>query len=398
MKSFRFFLVPLLFVAILLSGCSKDSGLQLEEAKSTVSEDGLYAFVDTKAGLVAFKLYEKEMPLTVELFAGLASGQIGSSIEGDKVHFYDGLDFYRVSKGRLAKSGCPLNNGSGDAGFRIPKEVSSLSHTKAGYLTMLLNSNKLVGSQFAITMRDLPYLDNRAVVIGEAIYGLKSVDKLKSGDALKSVSILRYENGTFADYVLEGDFQETLATYTKKLFDDKVNNGLFANITTTKGDILIQLELEKTPMTVANFVGLAEGSIKNDERAPGVPYYDGLKFHRVIADFMIQGGCPQGTGTGDPGYKFPDEFDSSLSFDGPGVLAMANSGPGTNGSQFFITHKDTSWLNGKHTIFGHVIDGQDVVNAIEQGDTIVAIKIIRKGAAAEAFHPTEKSFRKMIKR
>ena len=117
------------------------------------------------------------------------------------------------------------------------------------------------------------------------------------------------------------------------------------------------------------------------------PYYDGLKFHRVIKDFMIQGGCPQGSGSGDPGYKFSDEFHPELKHSGPGILSMANSGPGTNGSQFFITHKETAWLDGVHSVFGHVIDSvsQNVVNTIEKDDSINAIKIIRKGRLAKKF-------------
>ncbi len=165
----------------------------------------------------------------------------------------------------------------------------------------------------------------------------------------------------------------------------ELEDGMYAKINTSQGDILLKLYYEKTPMTVANFVGLAEGTIENNTKEAGQPFYDGLKFHRVIKDFMIQGGDPQGTGAGGPGYSFPDEFDESLKHDGPGVLSMANSGPGTNGSQFFITHKATPWLDGKHSIFGKVEMGQDVVDAIKQDDILNNVTIIRKGKNAEKF-------------
>jgi FKBP-type peptidyl-prolyl cis-trans isomerase len=170
-----------------------------------------------------------------------------------------------------------------------------------------------------------------------------------------------------------------------KEFLSKQADGMYAKFETAKGDIYCVLEFKKTPMTVANFVGLAEGVIKNTAKADGVAYYDSLKFHRVIPNFMIQGGCPLGTGTGDPGYKFPDEFDETLKHSGPGILSMANAGPATNGSQFFITHVKTDWLDGKHTVFGHVIQGQAVVDSIKGNDLLKHLVILRKGKEAEAF-------------
>ena len=168
-----------------------------------------------------------------------------------------------------------------------------------------------------------------------------------------------------------------------------MENGIYAKFNTPKGAILVKLTHDKTPGTVGNFVGLAEGNLENKSRPQGKPYYDGLKFHRVIPDFMIQGGCPQGTGTGGPGYQFDDEFHPELKHDKPGVLSMANSGPGSNGSQFFITHVPTSWLDNKHTVFGHVVEGQDVVDAIAQGDEIQSIEIIREGDEAKKWNAIE---------
>jgi cyclophilin family peptidyl-prolyl cis-trans isomerase len=184
--------------------------------------------------------------------------------------------------------------------------------------------------------------------------------------------------------------------------DKKLADGVYAEFNTTKGKILVQLEYEKTPQTVANFVGLAEGTknYSKDGGAPkaqGKPFYDGLIFHRVIPDFMIQGGCPQGMGTGGPGYRFKDETSPALKHSGPGILSMANAGPGTNGSQFFITHKDTPWLDGKHTVFGHVVEGQDVVDKIAKGDSITSLKILRIGDKAKAYKGGEEDFQKYAK-
>ncbi len=166
-----------------------------------------------------------------------------------------------------------------------------------------------------------------------------------------------------------------------------LSDGLYADLETSKGNIILELYYEQAPTTVSNFVALAEGNHPVvDDQHEGKRYYDGLKFHRVIEDFMIQGGDPTGTGSGGPGYQFDDEFNEELKHDGPGVLSMANAGPGTNGSQFFITHVETPWLDGKHSIFGKVNSGQDVVDKIEQDDIIKTVKVIRIGEAAKSFN------------
>jgi len=168
-----------------------------------------------------------------------------------------------------------------------------------------------------------------------------------------------------------------------------MENGIYAKFNTSKGAIVVKLTHDLTPGTVGNFVALAEGNLENKVKPQGTKYYDGLKFHRVIPDFMIQGGCPQGIGTGGPGYSFDDEFHPTLKHDRPGVLSMANSGPASNGSQFFITHIPTDWLDNKHTVFGHVVEGQDVVDAVAQGDFIETLEIIRVGDEAKKWNAVE---------
>ena len=175
----------------------------------------------------------------------------------------------------------------------------------------------------------------------------------------------------------------------------KVGDGLYALFETSKGDILIQLEMEKAPITVANFVALAEGNHPKVTVKKGEPFFDGLIFHRVIPQFMIQGGDPDGRGTGGPGYQFSDEFHPSLRHNGPGILSMANSGPGTNGSQFFITEVATNWLADRHSIFGKVIAGLEKVTEIANAERdprdvpktpiTMNVKIIRQGKAAKEF-------------
>ncbi|ALE02215.1 peptidylprolyl isomerase [Candidatus Pseudothioglobus singularis] len=173
-----------------------------------------------------------------------------------------------------------------------------------------------------------------------------------------------------------------------------LDDGIYAHLTTSKGEITVELAYKKAPLTVTNFIALSEGT-KVSNKELGTPFYDGLVFHRVIDEFMIQGGDPKGNGTGGPGYMFADEF-SDLIHDRPGVLSMANSGPNTNGSQFFITHVPTPWLDGKHSVFGSVVEGLDAVNSIKQGDILEAVRIERVGEEANQFAANEDSFNALI--
>ncbi len=162
-------------------------------------------------------------------------------------------------------------------------------------------------------------------------------------------------------------------------------DGIYAVIETSKGPLVCELFFREAPLTSMNFIGLAEGTIGNSFRKPGEPFFDGLNFHRVVKDFVVQGGDPKGDGEGGPGYAFTDEFSPRLRHDRAGMLSMANDGPNTNGSQFFITLRDTNRLNYLHSVFGRVVSGEDVLQRIEQGDKIENVKIVRVGDAAKKF-------------
>lgn len=175
----------------------------------------------------------------------------------------------------------------------------------------------------------------------------------------------------------------------------ELSEGLYARINTNRGAVLVELAYKRAPLTVTNFVGLAEGRL-NSSRGAGVPFYDGLTFHRVVPGFVIQGGDPAGNGTGGPGYRFPDEFDPTLRHDRRGTLSMANSGPDSNGSQFFITLDATPWLDDRHSVFGYVVRGQDVVESIRQGDRIESVEILRRGSDALAFQAGQNAFDRLV--
>jgi peptidyl-prolyl cis-trans isomerase B (cyclophilin B) len=336
--------------------------------------DLVYVNLSTTRGDVFIELDQQKAPVTVKNFLDYADSG-----------FYDGTIFHRVIRNFMIQGGGfdkDLNPKETRPG--IKNEWKNGLKNKRGTIAMarLRGKPDSATSEFFINVKDNPPLNTSTydaagyVVFGKVIQGMDVVDMIKAVRTRRVSAIhrnvplepiiinkvTRVDPGQLADPIAAARAAEAAETKVAEVSASLDN--LYATISTSKGDIRLQLFPSGAPLTVANFVNLAQRG-----------YYDGLKFHRVIANFMIQGGDPTGTGLGGPGYQFKNECSPKFRHDGPGILSMANSGPGTNGSQFFITHKATPHLNDKHTIFGKVVAGQDVVNAVAKDDAMNTIKI-----------------------
>ncbi len=343
-----------------------------------------FATIETERGEIVVELLADKAPNTVNNFIFLAR-------EG----FYDDTTFHRVIEDFMAQAGDPTGTGMGGPGYAFPDEFHpDLRHDAPGVLSMANAGPNTNGSQFFITFQETPWLDGKHTIFGRVVDGWDVLENLEPrdpqsatepGDLIKAISIeesdvSRLPTPTPTVVVEPGSVEmpenpaerNSLYAHPPATIIDPEKDYV-AVIETEKGDIVVDLFEARAPNTVNNFVFLAREG-----------FYDDTTFHRVIEEFMAQAGDPTGTGMGGPGYRFADEFHPELRHDSPGILSMANSGPNTNGSQFFITFVPTPWLDNKHTVFGRVIEGMDVVNAIslrdpqkasEPGDLIKTIRI-----------------------
>lgn len=333
--------------------------------------------------------------IVVELFADKAPNTVNNFVFLAREGFYDNTTFHRVIADFMAQGGDPTGTGTGGPGYTFADEFHpDLTHDGPGVLSMANAGPNTNGSQFFLTFAATPWLDGAHAVFGKVVEGMEVLQSLtvrdpmsasEPGDEIETITIdeaaasrlptptpeVRVEPGTVSMPESPAERDGMYPGRPAMVIDPE--KSYTATFKTEKGDIVVELFADKVPNTVNNFVFLAREG-----------FYDNTTFHRVIEDFMAQAGDPTGTGRGGPGYTFADEFDVSLTHDGPGVLSMANAGANTNGSQFFITFVETSWLDGRHAVFGKVIDGMDVLmditirdpqTATTPGDLIETIEI-----------------------
>ncbi len=364
-----------------------DTGNMSEQPEDPAARDGMYSSppgITIDPDRIYLATFETEKgDIVVELFASKAPNTVSNFIFLARQGFYDSTTFHRVIAGFMAQGGDPTGTGRGGPGYKFDDEFSTdLKHDGPGVLSMANSGRNTNGSQFFITLAATPWLDGQHTVFGKVVDGLDVLNAIslrdpstatEPGDLLKTIRIQEVPESRLPESTPAALGQTGQIAMPE---DPLLRNNLYparpamvidtakeyqATIKTEKGDIVIELYDDEVPNTVNNFVFLAREG-----------FYDTTTFHRVIADFMVQGGDPTGTGTGGPGYKFEDEFVSTLKHDSPGVLSMANSGANTNGSQFFITLAATPWLDGQHTVFGKVVDGLDVLSQISLRDPSMA--------------------------
>ena len=323
--------------------------------------------IETNKGLIKVKLWPDIAPM-----------HVSSTIYLARLGFYDSIDFHRVITGFMAQGGCPLGKGNGGPGYKYAGEFSaSVKHDRPGLLSMANAGPGTDGSQFFLTFKATPWLDGKHTLFGEVVEGLNVLKVLESKGSrsgktseklwmqkstLTTVKVPRVEFSFAAldKFIAGAKVNKSAPGWRTKLprppkFSFAKGQKLFWNMETNKGKIKIEFRPDVAPMHVSSALYLSR-----------LGFYDGLSFHRVIQGFMAQGGCPTGSGNGHPGYQFAGEFSKDLKHDAAGVLSTANAGPGTDGSQFFITFKALSFLDGKYTIYGKVVEGMDVVKTLEK--------------------------------